>query len=78
MEEQTHIFAEAKKKSKHKHQHKLSVKRRDNRSALFIPAGLFIGMGIGYLQNNFLAWLFIGMGVGFVIFAILKLTENMK
>lgn len=43
-------------------------------SALFIPAGIFIGMGVGFLANNLPAGLFIGMGAGFVAFAIAKLT----
>jgi hypothetical protein len=29
-----------------------------------IPAGLFIGMGIGWLVGDFLPGLFIGLGIG--------------
>ena len=42
-------------------------------SALFIPAGLLVGMGIGFLTNQLVPGLFIGLGLGFVIFAILRL-----
>lgn len=41
-------------------------KKRDDVSGMFIPAGLFIGMGIGFLTGNLVAWLFIGMGAGFI------------
>lgn len=44
---------------------------------LAIPAGLFIGMGLGFLFGNFPAWLFIGLGAGFVTMAILR-TINKK
>jgi len=39
-------------------------------AGLFIPAGIFIGMGIGFLVDNIVAGLFIGLGGGFVLFAI--------
>ena len=41
-----------------------------NIGGLFIPAGIFVGMGFGFLVHNIPAGLFIGMGVGFVAFAI--------
>jgi hypothetical protein len=44
--------------------------------ALFIPAGLFIGMCIGFLTNNFVAYLFGGLGVGFALFAIIALLKK--
>jgi hypothetical protein len=47
-------------------------KKKDNRGfgALFIPAGIFIGMGLGFLLGNFAAWMFLGFGLGFLGFAI--------
>jgi hypothetical protein len=39
-------------------------------SGLFIPAGLFIGMGIGWAINDFLPGMFIGLGIGFFCFAV--------
>jgi len=50
------------------------AKRSDKKSsaALSIPAGLFIGMGIGFF-GNFIAWMFIGLGIGFLSFMILKM-----
>ena len=41
-------------------------------SGLFIPAGLFVGMGVGFAVNNFVAWMFIGLGAGFVAMLIAR------
>ncbi|MFC1956168.1 hypothetical protein ACFLWZ_06605 [Chloroflexota bacterium] len=35
-----------------------------------IPAGLFIGMGFGFLVNNLTAGIFLGLGGGFLIMMI--------
>jgi len=35
-----------------------------------IPAGLFIGMGIGFLINNITAGIFLGLGGGFLVMLI--------
>ncbi|MBN2458945.1 hypothetical protein JXB28_01555 [Candidatus Woesearchaeota archaeon] len=43
---------------------------RRNAGALFIPAGIFIGMGYGFFLGNIAGGLFVGMGFGFVAFAI--------
>jgi hypothetical protein len=37
---------------------------------LFIPAGIFLGLVVGFMVNNIVAGLFIGLGLGFVGFAI--------
>ncbi len=47
------------------------TKKRKGTSALFIPGGLFVGMGIGFATNNLVPGLFIGLGAGFIIFALL-------
>ena len=46
--------------------------KKDRRgiSALFIPAGLFVGMGIGFLTDQLVPGMYIGLGVGFVLFVI--------
>ena len=44
-------------------------KRRDL-AGVFIPAGLFIGMGVGWAIDNFLPGMFIGLGAGFLLFAL--------
>ena len=50
--------------------------KKDKRgiSALFIPAGLFIGMGIGFLTDQLVPGMYIGLGVGFVLFIIFFLS----
>ena len=49
-----------------------SKKRRDI-SGLFIPAGLFLGMGIGWVLGLLVPGLFIGLGVGFLGMAIARM-----
>ncbi|MFH1781575.1 MAG: hypothetical protein ABH835_03100 [Patescibacteria group bacterium] len=49
---------------------KESSKDKYGKGALFIPAGIFLGMGFGFLVDNFTAGLFIGFGLGFLAFAI--------
>jgi len=45
-------------------------KEKKGKGALFIPAGLFLGFGIGFALNSIPAGLFIGLGAGFAAFAI--------
>lgn len=48
---------------------------RKNREAsgLFVPAGLFIGMGIGWAFGYLVQGLFIGLGAGFLAMALVRL-----
>jgi hypothetical protein len=46
--------------------------------ALFIPGGLFIGFGIGFIINNVPAGMFLGLGLGFVGFGISLLLQRKK
>jgi len=48
------------------------AKKKDDRSGLFIPAGIFLGMGFGFLFDNLVAFLFIGMALGFIGMAIAR------
>lgn len=41
-------------------------KNKKKIGGLFIPAGLMIGMGIGFLVNQLVAGMFIGLGLGFL------------
>jgi len=45
-------------------------------SGLFIPAGLFIGMGIGWAMGYLVQGLLIGLGAGFLGMAILRLISS--
>jgi len=47
-------------------------KKRKGVSGLAIPAGLFIGMGVGFVVDNITAGLFIGLGGGFVGMIIVR------
>ncbi len=54
-------------------------KKQDKSVAgLFIPAGIFIGMGIGFITGNVPAGLFLGMGAGFILFAIVSFFEKTR
>jgi len=52
--------------------------KKDDFAGLGVPVGLFIGMGIGFLTGNFIAWLFIGLGFGFVLMILLRLLRKNK
>lgn len=56
----------------------IDKKKKDDWHGLFIPAGLFIGMGLGFLYNQFLPGLFIGLGAGFLGAAITHATKKKK
>jgi len=51
-------------------------KRRWESSGLFIPAGLFIGMGIGWALGYLVQGLFIGLGAGFLAMGIARLKSG--
>jgi hypothetical protein len=42
-------------------------------SGLFVPAGLFIGTGVGWVFGYLVPGLLIGLGVGFLSMALLRL-----
>lgn len=50
--------------------------KRKSAGGLFIPAGLFIGMGIGWTMGYLVQGMFIGLGAGFLLFAIIMLTVH--
>ena len=47
--------------------------KRKSAGGLFIPAGLFIGMGIGWALGYLVAGLFVGLGAGFLLYGIAML-----
>jgi hypothetical protein len=53
-------------------------KKNDDPAAYFVPAALFIGLGLGFLTGNLLPGLFIGLGVGFLGMFISKLILRDK
>ncbi|MFC1949175.1 hypothetical protein ACFLW0_03275 [Chloroflexota bacterium] len=45
-------------------------KKQWNITGIGIPAGLFIGMGVGFLVDNITAGIFLGLGGGFLAMMI--------
>ena len=39
---------------------------------IMVPAGLFIGMGIGFVVDELVGGLFIGLGVGFLLMVLVE------
>ena len=48
-------------------------KKRKGVTGLAIPAGLLIGIGVGFLTANIAAGTFIGLGGGFVGMIVLRI-----
>jgi hypothetical protein len=55
---------------------KIAKNKEEDYAGLFVPAGLLIGMGMGFAFGNLVAGLFIGMGGGFLVMAIVKYLEK--
>ena len=53
-------------------------KRRWEAAGLMIPAGLLIGMGVGWALGYLVPGLFIGLGAGFLGMAIARLIYDKK
>ena len=51
-------------------------KKRWQISGLLIPAGLFIGMGIGWAMGYLVQGLFVGLGAGFLAMAIAEIISR--
>ena len=47
-------------------------KKHKGVSGVAIPAGLFIGLGVGFLVDNITAGIFLGLGGGFLIMMIVR------
>lgn len=54
-------------------QKKARKDRRNTAGGVMIPAGLFIGMGIGWAMDHMIQGMFIGLGVGFLLFGAIML-----
>lgn len=51
-------------------------KRKEDAAGIFVPAGLLVGIGIGFIYNNIPAGTLIGLGAGFLAMAIVKLMKR--
>lgn len=52
------------------------TKQKREASGLCIPAGLFIGMGIGWALGYLVQGLLIGLGVGFFAMVLVRLKTG--
>ena len=51
---------------------KVVKKLREDDSGLFIPAGLFVGLGFGAISGNWAAGTLFGLGIGFLGTAVVR------
>jgi hypothetical protein len=51
-------------------------KNKGTHYGLAIPAGLFIGLGLGFLMGDLVGWMFIGLGVGFLVMLLGKSSRK--
>ncbi len=56
---------------------KKEEKEKGSPGGLFIPAGVLLGIGLGFVYGNVPAGLFIGLGCGFILFAISEFFYEM-
>lgn len=50
--------------------------KKSSPGALFIPAGILLGFGIGFAVSNIPAGMFIGLGAGFLAFALYEIFRK--
>jgi uncharacterized membrane protein len=50
----------------------MAREKKSEDAAIFIPAGLFLGFGLGFIFDNIPAGIFGGLGLGFFLYAIVK------
>ena len=51
-------------------------KKKEDTEGIFVPAGLLIGIGLGFVYGNIPAGTLIGLGAGFLVMAIAKLIKK--
>ena len=54
------------------------IASKDDVTGLFIPAGLCLGLGVGFAVGHLVAGLFIGLGLGFTGMAVVKNFKSKK
>ena len=53
-------------------------KIKEDDSGLFIPAGLFVGLGFGSIFNNWVAGTLFGLGLGFLGTAVVRAWKRSR
>jgi len=51
-------------------------KRKEAPEVYFIPAGILVGLGIGFFVDEIVGGLLLGLGLGFLAVAIIRLMKN--
>ena len=59
-------------------ENKEETKKQWGITGVAVPAGLFIGMGVGFAIDNITAGIFIGLGSGFLVMLIAMLIMHVK
>ena len=52
--------------------------KKEDAAGLFIPGGLLIGIGVGFIVGQVPAGTLIGLGAGFIVMALVKLLRKEK
>lgn len=55
---------------------KSEMKALNDASGIFIPAGLFLGLGLGGFIGEWAAGILFGLGLGFLAMALVKLGKH--
>ena len=50
--------------------------QKKSAAELAIPAGLFIGLGIGFIVGQIVGGVLVGLGLGFLLLMIIKLVKK--
>jgi hypothetical protein len=58
------------------HTHEPGMADRIKAAGIFVPAGLLVGMGIGFLIGNVPAGMFVGLGVGLAGWGLVALFRR--
>ena len=61
-----------------KMEQKKEFKKKEDLAGVWIPAGIFIGMGFGFIFDSLPAGIFLGLGGGFVLMILTKLLKKSK
>ena len=52
------------------------MKKKKDWAGLLIPAGLFIGMGLGFIFGELVGAMILGLGIGFLAMAVAVKTQK--
>lgn len=57
---------------------KKSEHKKGSPGALFIPAGLLIGLGVGFIIGQVVGGMFLGLGLGFLCFVLYEIMTRRR